>query len=158
MHDDLKEEVLEVVATSRLNANQAVRQKIVAELTKNIENTATDPKLAGVLLAALKDSDSSDIKRLALNQNERSLDNRAQVLSFLEQISQQVKDNPYYVAEPRVRQQKELPNRPATFYEKDDFLDGELEIETKLTTYNDFMRSRNAIPSEANLVESDSTN
>lgn len=157
MHEDLKEEVLEVVANSRLNANQNVRQSMIKELTKNVENTATDPKLAYVLLAALKDSDASDLKRMALNQNEREIDTRAQVMSFMEDITKQMNNNPYYVADPKNQPRKDIPNRPATFYDKDDFSEGELEIETKLTTYNDFMRSRNAIPNEASRDDIDST-
>jgi len=156
MHEDLKEEVLEVIANSRLNANQVVRQKMITALTVNVDNTATDPKLAYVLLTALKDSDASDLKRMTLNQNDRAIDSRSQVLSFLEAITDQVKNNPHYVADPRVARDG-IPNRPKTFYDKEDFIDGELELESHPTTYNDFMRSRNAIPSAANLDVNEST-
>ena len=62
------EELLEALATRRLNRNQEKRGEMIAALTEDVKATATDPKLAYVLLAALKDSDSSDIKRLQLQQ------------------------------------------------------------------------------------------
>ena len=155
MDYDLIEGVLEQVAEQRLDANQRVRQRMIKQLTVNVENTAEDPKLAYILLAALKDADNVDIKRMGLKQNEREIDNRARVVSGLEDINNKVTGNPFYVAEPKAHATG-IAGRPDTFYTKEDFVDGELDIETKLTNYNDFMRSRNAIPSEANLDDSDS--
>jgi hypothetical protein len=150
--------VLERAAEIRMDRNQVIRQQMIDGLAKDKEDaaaTARDPKLAYVLLAALKDSDTIDIKRLGLKQNEREIDNRGRVLSFLENISAQVKGNPYYVENP-TNSSNELKGRPTTFYDKEDFVDGELEIETKLTNYHDFMSSRNAIPSSANRTDNDS--
>lgn len=158
MHDDLTEMVLERAAEIRMNRNQVIRQQMIDGLAKDKEDaeaTARDPKLAYVLLAALKDSDTIDIKRLGLKQNEREIDNRGRVLSFLENIATQVKGNPYYVENPTPGNH-ELKGRPDTFYNKEDFVEGELEIETKLTNYHDFMSSRNAIPSSANRTDNDS--
>jgi hypothetical protein len=158
MHEDLTEMVLERAAEIRMDRNQVIRQQMIDGLAKDKEDaaaTARDPKLAYVLLAALKDSDTIDIKRLGLKQNEREIDNRGRVLSFLENISAQVKGNPYYVENP-TNSSNELKGRPTTFYDKEDFVDGELEIETKLTNYHDFMSSRNAIPSSANRTDNDS--
>lgn len=160
MHEDLEEMVLERAAELRMNNNQRIRGKMIEALTKDqttLENTATDPKVAYILLAALKDSDNIDIKRLGLKQNEREIDSRERVLSFLENVTTQVKGNPYFVDKP-VANNNELKGRPTTFYDKDDFVEGELEIETKLTNYQDFMRSRNAIPSSENRDASDSAN
>ena len=93
MDYDLIEGVLEQVAEQRLDANQRVRQRMIKQLTVNVENTAEDPKLAYILLAALKDADNVDIKRMGLKQNEREIDNRARVLSFLEDINNKVTGN-----------------------------------------------------------------
>ena len=148
MHDDLDEMVLERVAEIRMNKNQKIRGQMIDALAKDAkttENTASDPKLAYVLLAALKDSDTIDIKRLGLKHNEREIDTRERVLSFMENITSQVKGNPYYVPE-GVVESAGLRDRPKSFYDKEDFVEGELDIETKLTNYNDFMSQRNAIP------------
>lgn len=158
MHDDLTEMVLERAAEIRMNANQRIRAQMIESLAGTKDEamgTAKDPKLAYVLLAALKDSDTIDIKRLGLKQNEKEIDNRARVLSFMENITAQVKGNPYYVDKP-IANNNELKGRPATFYDKEDFVEGELEIETKLTNYHDFMSSRNAIPSSEKRDDSDS--
>lgn len=155
MDYDLLEGVLEQVAEQRMDANQRVRQRMIKKLAEDVDGTAQDPKLAYVLLAALKDADNIDIKRLGLKQNEREIDNRARVLSFIQDITTKVSGNPYYNPDPK-QVKDSIPGRPETFYDKDDFVDGELEIETKLTNYNDFMRSRNAIPNEANRDDSDS--
>ena len=63
----------------------------------------------------------------------------------MENITSQVKGNPYYVPE-GVVESAGLRDRPKSFYDKEDFVEGELDIETKLTNYNDFMSQRNAIP------------
>lgn len=159
MNEDLNEMVLERAAEMRMNHNQRIRSQMIEALAGTKEEahgTAKDPKLAYVLLAALKDSDTIDIKRLGLKQNEKEIDNRARVLSFLDNITTQVKGNPYRTETPN--QNITLKGRPETFYDKEDFVEGELEIETKLTNFHDFMSSRNAIPSAENRSDNDSAN
>lgn len=155
MDEDLKSELLEVVAEHRMNANQNVRQKMIKHLSENVEQTANDPKMAYVLLAALKDSDTIDIKRLGLNQNAQEIDNRTRVLGFLENITSQVSGNPYYSEAAAKVATGELHGRPDVFYEVDDFTEDELEINVVGTNHKDFMRSRNAIPNSPNREESD---
>lgn len=160
MHDDLEEMVLERAAELRMNNNQKIRGQMIDALARDADTTsitASDPKLAYVLLAALKDSDTMDIKRLGLKQNEREIDSRERVLSFMENINSQIKGNPYFV--PSNKQgEPELKGRPESFYNKEDYVEGELEIETKLTNFQDFMSSRNAVPSAANRDDKDSAN
>ena len=158
MNEDITELALEQLAEIRMNRNQEVRERLIVELAGDdakLSLTASDPKQARILLTALKDADDSDLKRMGLKQNERELDTRERVLSFMENITSVVKGNPFYNERP-MEGEHQPKGRPETFYDKDDFVEGELEIETNLSSYQEFMSSRNALPNSANLTDNDS--
>lgn len=151
---DLKDQLFEVVAETRMEANQNIRAKMIAHLSTNIESTANDPKAAYVLLTALKDSDSMDIKRLGLKATAKEINSREEVLSFLSELGRVVKENPY-VNENYRPEGEGIRNRPQHFVENPTFTEGELSFDQAPTNYNDFMRSNNAIPNSSNDEDND---
>ena len=146
------EELLEALATRRLNRNQEKRGEMIAALTEDVKATATDPKLAYVLLAALKDSDSSDIKRLQLQQKEKEISQEGRALDFLQSLTKVAKRNPYYQPDGTVAD-SEIP-RPASYAEDEQYIEGELDQQSAPMNYASFMTDRNALPNE----DSDSAN
>ena len=152
---EVNEELLEYVINQRLEKNQEVRERIVMDLTQNLEDTIANPERVKILLSTMKDSDSVDVRRLTIKQSEKDTDVAERVLSLLASISTQVSGNPYYVAD--ATPTRELA-RPEHFYEEDDFSEGELSRSGTKYGYESFMDSRRAIPSAENLEPIDSTN